>query len=106
MDTVVGTVRYMSPERLHGEAYGRPADVWGLGLVMIECVTQVCGVELEGGEGSRGAPLLHLACRISIKRWETPSVRVCDCSFRGERVIAVCPAGGFSCLQLKKVFVG
>lgn len=41
VETVVGTVRYMSPERLHGEAYGRPADVWGLGLVMIECVTQV-----------------------------------------------------------------
>ncbi|CAN0023811.1 unnamed protein product [Ectocarpus sp. 12 AP-2014] len=40
VETVVGTVRYMSPERLHGEAYGRPADVWGLGLVMIECVTQ------------------------------------------------------------------
>lgn len=41
VETVVGTVRYMSPERLHGEAYGRPADVWGLGLVMIECVAQV-----------------------------------------------------------------
>lgn len=41
VETVVGTVRYMSPERLHGEAYGRPADVWGLGLVMIECVSQV-----------------------------------------------------------------
>lgn len=43
VETVVGTVRYMSPERLHGEAYGQPADVWGLGLVMIECVTQVGG---------------------------------------------------------------
>ncbi|CAN0431291.1 unnamed protein product, partial [Discosporangium mesarthrocarpum] len=40
VETVVGTVRYMSPERLYGEAYGSPADVWGLGLVMIECVTQ------------------------------------------------------------------
>lgn len=55
VETVVGTVRYMSPERLHGEAYGRPADVWGLGLVMIECVTQVRnGVRGRGGGGGGG----------------------------------------------------
>lgn len=37
--TVVGTSRYMSPERLRGRPYGRPSDIWCLGLVMLECWT-------------------------------------------------------------------
>eukprot|EP00960_Hanusia_phi_P076515 768571-Hanusia_phi.AAC.8 len=32
----IGTVTYMSPERLLGEAYGYSADMWSLGLVLIE----------------------------------------------------------------------
>ncbi|EGB10140.1 hypothetical protein AURANDRAFT_8822, partial [Aureococcus anophagefferens] len=28
----VGTVTYMSPERIAGGEYGTPADVWSLGL--------------------------------------------------------------------------
>lgn len=63
VETVVGTVRYMSPERLHGEAYGRPADVWGLGLVMIECVTQVR--RREWGTGHE-ATLCILVCRTYL----------------------------------------
>ena len=36
--TYVGTLRYMSPERARGqrEPYGPPADVWGLGLCLLE----------------------------------------------------------------------
>jgi len=34
--TVVGTTRYMSPERLRGTPYGKPADVWSVGLVLLE----------------------------------------------------------------------
>lgn len=31
----VGTATYMSPERLQGEPYGPPADVWSLGLTLL-----------------------------------------------------------------------
>ncbi|CAM9199233.1 unnamed protein product [Ascophyllum nodosum] len=34
--TMVGTIRYMSPERLAGEGYGVAADVWSLGVVLLE----------------------------------------------------------------------
>ena len=35
--TLIGTWRYMSPERLQGRPYGTPSDVWSLGLVLLEC---------------------------------------------------------------------
>ena len=36
-DTYGGTVTYMSPERLAGDKYGAPADVWGLGVTLFTC---------------------------------------------------------------------
>jgi serine/threonine protein kinase len=33
--TFVGTTKYLSPERLRGEEYSFPADVWGLGLCLL-----------------------------------------------------------------------
>jgi mitogen-activated protein kinase kinase 1 len=35
----VGTVTYMSPERLNGESYSFNSDVWSLGLVLTEAAT-------------------------------------------------------------------
>ena len=37
--TVVGTTRYMSPERLRARAYSTSSDVWSFGLVILECAT-------------------------------------------------------------------
>jgi serine/threonine protein kinase len=34
--TNVGTLKYMSPERLDGTPYSFPADIWGLGLILYE----------------------------------------------------------------------
>jgi len=34
--TVVGTTRYMSPERLRGKPYTKSSDVWSVGLVLLE----------------------------------------------------------------------
>lgn len=37
--TVVGTTRYMSPERLRAKPYTATSDIWSLGLLILECVT-------------------------------------------------------------------
>ena len=37
--TFVGTMNYMSPERMEGEKYNFEGDIWSLGLVMIELCT-------------------------------------------------------------------
>ena len=34
--TVVGTSRFMSPERLRAKPYGRASDIWSFGLVVLE----------------------------------------------------------------------
>eukprot|EP01112_Ceratiomyxa_fruticulosa_P002135 TRINITY_DN12262_c0_g2_i1.p1 TRINITY_DN12262_c0_g2~~TRINITY_DN12262_c0_g2_i1.p1 ORF type:complete len:372 (-),score=82.23 TRINITY_DN12262_c0_g2_i1:93-1208(-) len=33
----VGTVTYMSPERIKGQSYSFDSDIWGLGLSLVEC---------------------------------------------------------------------
>ncbi|KAL6760254.1 mitogen-activated protein kinase [Haematococcus lacustris] len=38
-NTFLGTVTYMSPERINNEQYSFPADIWSLGLAIIECAT-------------------------------------------------------------------
>ncbi|RZR73166.1 hypothetical protein BHM03_00020982 [Ensete ventricosum] len=37
--TFVGTVTYMSPERIRNESYSFAADIWSLGLTILECGT-------------------------------------------------------------------
>ena len=38
VDTFVGTVAYMSPERLHGGKYTYASDIWALGVSLVECL--------------------------------------------------------------------
>jgi len=38
----VGTMSYMSPERLSGSQYFRDTDLWSLGIILIECATGKC----------------------------------------------------------------
>ncbi|CAM9990607.1 unnamed protein product, partial [Heterosigma akashiwo] len=35
--TFIGTPVYMSPERLQGQPYGYPSDVWSVGLTLLTC---------------------------------------------------------------------
>ena len=59
----VGTVTYMSPERLHGDSYSYSADIWSLGLVVAELALGVCpfaGLRGESSEGRFWALIQHL----------------------------------------------
>ncbi len=38
VDSFVGTLAYMSPERLAGHEYTYASDVWGLGICVLECM--------------------------------------------------------------------
>jgi serine/threonine protein kinase len=38
--TVLGTTKFMSPERLRAQPYGRAADIWSLGCVIFQCLTR------------------------------------------------------------------
>jgi len=37
--TFVGTVTYMSPDRIRNSSYSYAADIWSLGLTVLECAT-------------------------------------------------------------------
>ena len=37
--TMCGTILYMAPEVLNGEAYNHKADMWSLGCILYELVT-------------------------------------------------------------------
>src|ERR1035437_4711404 len=37
--STLGTVRYMAPEQLEGHHVGPSADIWSLGIVLLECLT-------------------------------------------------------------------
>jgi serine/threonine protein kinase len=40
--TVVGTTKFMSPERLRAQPYGRSSDIWSFGCIIYQCLTRSC----------------------------------------------------------------
>ncbi|PKA63904.1 Mitogen-activated protein kinase kinase 6 [Apostasia shenzhenica] len=48
-ETFVGTVTYMSPERIQNESYSYAADIWSLGLAVFECGTGKFPYSVSGG---------------------------------------------------------
>mmetsp|Transcript_2265 Transcript_2265/g.5308 ORF Transcript_2265/g.5308 Transcript_2265/m.5308 type:complete len:479 (-) Transcript_2265:80-1516(-) len=48
METFVGCTQYMSPERIYGAKYDCKADVWSLGLILMECLLGFFPYRVEG----------------------------------------------------------
>jgi hypothetical protein len=59
---VVGTAAYMAPEQVRGENVGPAADVYALGLVLLEAVTG--HREYEGGALESAVARLHRSPRV------------------------------------------
>ncbi|MFB4426992.1 serine/threonine-protein kinase [Streptomyces sp. QL37] len=55
--TLIGTAAYLSPEQVLGEPVGRPADIYALGLVLLECLTG--RIEYDGGPLEAAIARLH-----------------------------------------------
>ncbi|MCX5264993.1 serine/threonine-protein kinase [Streptomyces sp. NBC_00199] len=55
--TLVGTAAYLAPEQVLGQSVGRPADVYALGLVLLECLTG--RLEYSGGPLEAAIARLH-----------------------------------------------
>ncbi|HXC19046.1 MAG TPA: serine/threonine-protein kinase [Acidimicrobiales bacterium] len=55
--TMLGTATYMAPEQLENHAVGPSADVWSLGIVLLECLT--------GDRVYAGTPSEVLALRLA-----------------------------------------
>ncbi|MFF7449748.1 MULTISPECIES: protein kinase [unclassified Streptomyces] len=55
--TLIGTAAYLAPEQVLGRPVGRPADVYALGLVLLECLTG--RLEYDGGPLEAAIARLH-----------------------------------------------
>ncbi|WP_410566798.1 serine/threonine-protein kinase [Amycolatopsis sp. cmx-4-61] len=59
---VTGTAAYLAPEQILGEHAGPPADIYALGLILVECLT--ARLEFPGTLAESAAARLHRAPRI------------------------------------------
>jgi eukaryotic-like serine/threonine-protein kinase len=59
---ILGTAAYMAPEQVRGGAVGPPADVYALGLILLECL--VGYREFDGGVVESAVARLHRSPRI------------------------------------------
>lgn len=46
--TFIGSLSFMSPERIRGDEYGCPADVWSIGLTLMTVALGRCPVTDNG----------------------------------------------------------
>ncbi|GHH31587.1 serine/threonine-protein kinase [Lentzea cavernae] len=69
---LVGTAGYLSPEQVRGAEVGPPADVYSLGLVLLECLTG--RTEYPGGDAEAALARLARSPRIPVDlplAWES-----------------------------------
>jgi serine/threonine protein kinase len=68
--TFLGTVTYMSPERINGQPYAFPADIWALGLALVECATGRYPYDASGGTMQLMIALLEEECPLPPEKNE------------------------------------
>lgn len=87
--TVVGTTRYMAPERLRALPYGTPSDVWSAGLVLCQCTSGIEPFHEIGSMVRKKTRLVkaaqHGLCQVSHVRL-FHSGRTCGYSGRNGRL--------------------
>lgn len=82
----VGTVTYMSPERIRGDSYSFNTDVWSLGLLVLECaVGRYPYPPQQQGASETGAGAAAAAPAPKLGFWEL-------LEYIGELQHGVCPA--------------
>ncbi|WP_033260850.1 serine/threonine-protein kinase [Amycolatopsis vancoresmycina] len=59
---VTGTAAYLAPEQILGEPAGPPADIYALGLILLECLT--ARLEFPGTLAESATARLHRAPRV------------------------------------------
>mmetsp|Transcript_66990 Transcript_66990/g.98006 ORF Transcript_66990/g.98006 Transcript_66990/m.98006 type:complete len:229 (+) Transcript_66990:3-689(+) len=82
--TFCGTTRYMAPERLNGDEYGWPADLWATGISMLEA-SLGHHPYLSFGEDSSFIAMLEYSQR------ESPKLRE-GCSEEAQEFVDLCLA--------------
>ncbi|GAA2696292.1 MULTISPECIES: serine/threonine-protein kinase [Actinosynnema] len=93
-DRRVGTTAYLAPEQVRGDAVGEPADVYALGLVLLECLTgrpAFTGRTALSRLGrspeiplSAPSDLAHLLAAMTARRpKDRPTAAACGLALRG-----------------------
>lgn len=88
---LIGTAAYLSPEQVLGQSVGPPADIYALGLVLLECITS--RLEYDGGPLEAAIARLHrrpelpgflpeeladlLRDMTALEAWDRPPARDC-----------------------------
>jgi len=75
--TWVGTVTYMSPERISGRSYSYDSDLWSLGLTLVECTL---GRYPYPGDGGRGEPMGFWELLDFVVKSPPPTLPASKCS--------------------------
>jgi serine/threonine protein kinase len=104
---MVGTAAYLAPEQVRGDEVTGPADIYALGLVLLECLTgqqEYQGTEVEVAVARLHRPpliprdlpddlvrLLSLMTSLTPRR--RPSAEECALILRGEAGSATIPVG-------------
>mmetsp|Transcript_16942 Transcript_16942/g.66082 ORF Transcript_16942/g.66082 Transcript_16942/m.66082 type:complete len:546 (+) Transcript_16942:189-1826(+) len=70
--TFAGTVTFMSPERIKGNAHSTTSDVWSLGVTLLQCAIGRFPYFDEGDEAGKGITFFDLLERIQNRPAPTP----------------------------------